>query len=57
MTTATQKEKILAAIAARGWATTEIFWAAAQELKAEGRIKMGDKYFVGGNRLPVWVAR
>lgn len=56
MTIATQKEKILAAIAARGWMTTEIFWNAAQELVAEGRIKMGDKYFTGGNRKPVWVA-
>jgi hypothetical protein len=56
MTIATQKDKILAAIAARGWATTEIFWKAAQELVAEGRIKMGDRLFTGGNRKPVWVA-
>lgn len=56
MTTANQKTKILAAIATKGWATTEIYWAAAQELVAEGRIKMGDRYFTGGNRKPVWVA-
>ncbi len=56
MTTAAQKEKILAAIAARGWQTTEIFWNAAKELEAEGKIKLGDKYFTGGNLKLVWVA-
>jgi hypothetical protein len=56
MTIEAQKTKILAAIAARGWQTTEIFWNAAKELEAEGKIRMGDRYFTGGNRKPVWVA-
>jgi len=56
MTTADKKAKILAAIAARGWFTAEIYWNEANELKAAGIIKMGDRYFLGGNRKSVWVA-
>ena len=56
MTKEAKKEKILAAIAARGWFTCECYWNEAAELKAEGLIKMGDRYFTGGNRKPVWVA-
>jgi hypothetical protein len=56
MTIEAQKTKILASIQSRGWMTTEIFWKAAKELEAAGQIKMGDKYFTGGNLKPVWVA-
>jgi hypothetical protein len=56
MTNTEKKTKILAAIAARGWFTAEIYFTEARELAAEGLIKMGDKYFTGGNRKPVWVA-
>ena len=56
MTTADKKAKILAAIAERGWFTVEVYWNEAMELKAEGAIKMGDRYFTGGNRKSVWVA-
>jgi hypothetical protein len=48
--------KILSAIKARGWATAECYWTDAQALKAAGLIKMGDRYFTGGNRKNVWVA-
>lgn len=57
MTTTEQKNaKILAAIASRGWFTTEIYFNEARALAAAGLIKMGDRYFTGGNRKPVWVA-
>jgi len=56
MTNEAKKEKILAAIAARGRCTAEIFWNEANELKAAGIIKMDFYYSVGGNRKPCWVA-
>lgn len=56
MTTEAKNEKILAAIAARGWFTAEIFWNEANALKAAGLIKLGTRYFVGGNQKTVWVA-
>ena len=56
MTAAAKKEKILACIASRGWFTAEIYWIEANELRAEGKIKMGERFSVGGNRKPVWVA-
>lgn len=56
MTKEAKKSKILATIEIRGWFTTEIYWNEANELKQAGLIKMGDHYFTGGNRKPVWVA-
>ena len=56
MTTEAKKAKILSAIESRGWFTDAIYYNEAMELKAAGLIKLGDKYFPGGNRKPVWVA-
>lgn len=56
MTSAAKKEKILGAIAARGWCTDGIYHKEAMELLAAGLIARGDRYFLGGNRKPVWVA-
>jgi hypothetical protein len=56
MSTDQKKEKILAAIQARGWASAEIYWDAACELRAAGLIRMSEKFTTGGNRKPVWVA-
>ena len=56
MTQEAKRQKILAAITSRGWFTCEIYWNEAQEMEAAGLIKMGDRYFTGGNRKPVWVA-
>jgi hypothetical protein len=56
MTNEQKKEKILAAIAARGWFTAECYWKEARELEASGLIRLGDRFFTGGNRKPVWVA-
>lgn len=56
MTSEQKKEKILACIAARGWATREIYYKEADELYKAGLIKLGDRYFTGGNRKSVWVA-
>lgn len=56
MTTEAKKEKILAAIAGRGWSLAEVFWNEAKELESAGIIKMSDRYFTGGNRKRVWVA-
>lgn len=56
MTNAAKKEKILAAIAARGWFTSEIYYAEAKELLDAGLIARGDRFSLGGNRKPVWVA-
>ena len=55
MTTEAKKAKILAAIAARGWFTCDIYLTEAKELQAEGIIKMGSRYFTGGNSKLVWV--
>lgn len=52
----TAKDKILASIKSRGWATMEIHFSAAKELEAAGFIKRGERFFTGGNRKPVWVA-
>jgi hypothetical protein len=57
MTTEQKKQKILACIASRGWFTMEIYWNEARELEAAGLIQFGDRYFTGGNRKPVWVAK
>jgi len=54
--TTTPKQRILAAIAARGWFTADIYWTQACELRDAGLIKLGDRYFTGGNRKRVWVA-
>lgn len=56
MTNEQKKEKILAAIAARGWFTAECYWKEARELEAAGLIRLGDRFFTGGNRKSVWVA-
>lgn len=54
--TSEKKAKILVAIASRGWWTADVYFAEAQELRADGLIKMGDRFSVGGNRKTVWVA-
>ncbi len=51
-----QKAKILAAINARGWCALGVFDAGAKALSAEGLIKWGERFSVGGNRTIVWVA-
>ena len=51
-----QKRRIVAAINARGWFTTEVFRKAACELCDAGLIKQSEKFTVGGNRKSVWVA-
>lgn len=56
MSSEAKKAKILAAIEARGWFTAEIYWNEANELKATGQIKMGDRFSLGGNRKTAWVA-
>jgi len=56
MTTEAKKAKILAAIASRGWFTGEIYHTEARELCAAGFIKLGSRYFTGGNLKCVWVA-
>jgi hypothetical protein len=56
MTSADKKAKILAAIEARGWSLAEVYFNEGRELQAEGKVKMGDRYFTGGNRKAVWVA-
>ena len=56
MNTEQKTAKILAVIATRGWATTELFWTEAKALQAAGVIKMAEKFATGGNRKMVWVA-
>lgn len=56
MQTEARKQKILAAIEARGWFPTDIYWNDACALRDAGLIKLGDRYFTGGNRKTVWVA-
>lgn len=56
MTADQKKQKILAAIASRGWFTADIYWTQACELRDAGMIKLGDRFFTGGNRKTVWVA-
>lgn len=55
MTTEAKKAKILAAIAARGWFACGIYSTEANELKSAGVIKIGSRYFTGGNCKIVWV--
>jgi hypothetical protein len=56
MTTTEKTNKILAAIAARGWFTAELFINEAHALRDAGIIKLGTAYSVGGNRKTVWEA-
>jgi hypothetical protein len=56
MTKQQKQDKILASIAAKGWATCEIYWNEACELRTAGLIKQAYKYTTGGNQKPVWVA-
>lgn len=56
MTAEQKKEKILGAIEARGWCSADVYWNEACELRDAGLIKLGDRYFTGGNLKRVWVA-
>ena len=56
MTAEQKKEKILGSIKARGWCSAEIYWKEACDLRDAGLIKLGDRYFTGGNLKRVWVA-
>lgn len=56
MTVEKKKEKILSAIASRGWFTAECYWNEACELRNAGLIRLGERFFTGGNRKPVWVS-
>lgn len=56
MTKTEQQTRILAAIASRGWITTELFIDAARELYQRGQIKRSTIYTAVGNRKSVWVA-
>lgn len=56
MTAEAKKEKILAAIAARGWFTAEIYHVEADALCRAGLIKLAHRFSVGGNRKSVWVS-
>ena len=51
-----KKEKILSAIAARGWSLAEVHFSTGKALEAEGKVKLSDRYFTGGNCKFVWVA-
>ena len=55
MTTEQKKEKVLAAIAARGWFTTQCFWDEAIALRDAGLIQIAETFVTGGNRRLVWV--
>ena len=55
MTKETQKEKILAAIASRGWMMQTCFLDAANELRAEGKIRSEIRYSAVGAIRCVWV--
>lgn len=55
MTVEKKKEKIISAIASRGWFTAECYWNEACELRNAGLIRLGEHFFTGGNRKPVWV--
>jgi len=56
MTVEAKKETILASIEARGWFTTQIYYNEAAQLRDAGLVKIGTRYFVGGNEKMVWVA-
>ena len=55
MTAEQKKEKILSAIASRGWFTAECYWNEACELRNAGLVRLGERFSTGGNRKPVWV--
>lgn len=56
MTTLEKKNKILAAIASRGWFAGGIYLAEANELYAEGVIKSVTRRTSVGGTKTVWVA-
>lgn len=56
MTNAEQQNRILAAIASRGWITAELYIDAAKELYARGMIKLDTRHTAVGSRKSVWVA-
>jgi hypothetical protein len=56
MTIEQKKAKILGAVASRGWVTAEIYWDAGKALRDEGKVKMDERFTLGGNRRNVWVA-
>lgn len=56
MTKTEQQTRILAAIAGRGWMTTELYIDAARELYQRGQIKYSTIYTAVGNRKSVWIA-
>ena len=56
MTNQQKKDKVLAAISVRGWSLAELYFSAAKELEFEGKVKLSDRFFTGGNRKNVWVA-
>lgn len=55
MTVEKKKEKILSAIASRGWFTAECYWNEACELRNAGLVQLSERFSTGGNRKPVWV--
>lgn len=56
MTKTEQQTRILAAIADRGWMTTELYIDAARELYQRGQIKHSTIHTAVGNRKSVWIA-
>lgn len=56
MTKEAQKEKILAAIVSRGWMAATCFGDAANELRAEGKIRSEIRFSPVGDMKRVWVA-
>lgn len=56
MTKEAQKEKIIAAITARGWMAQTCYLDAAHELRAEGKIRSELRYSPVGDMKCVWVA-
>lgn len=56
MTAEQKKQKILAAIASRGWSAMDNYLKEAHELRDAGLIKLGERFSTGGNRKLVWVA-
>lgn len=51
-----QQQRILAAIASRGWANSELYIDAANELYANGVISLATRHTAVGSRKSVWVA-
>lgn len=56
MSASDKKAKILSAIEARGWFTADVYLNEANELRADGLIRMGERFSTGGNRKAVWVS-